>query len=65
MWTYTLPLECPPKEARKEDVKVFRLVETIPSTGQDWVPLALEQKMNPPKTPHQDFDAFKDCCAHG
>ncbi|WP_036546736.1 hypothetical protein [Nitrincola lacisaponensis] len=59
-WKYTLPTQCPPKEARNDEIELYRLVENSPPTSSDFVPLAVELK-----TPHQKFDEFMNCCSHG
>ncbi|MEZ9562676.1 hypothetical protein AB4245_22190, partial [Vibrio splendidus] len=65
MWTYKLPPQCPPPEAESRTIEVFRLVETVPSTDKDWLPHIELEKIEAPKTPHQEFSDFDVCCRHG
>jgi hypothetical protein len=68
MWLYQLPEQCPPSNARKESLDVYRMVKTFPTTTEDWLPITELNKINPPdklNTPHREFDSFDDCCTHG
>lgn len=59
-WEFNLPEQCPPANARQDEIEVYRLVKNSPPDKEDFFPLSLESK-----TPHQDFDDFKKCCSHG
>ncbi|CAK1770519.1 conserved hypothetical protein [Vibrio crassostreae] len=67
MWTHPLPTQCPPQDAKPVNgtLKVYRLVETVPSTDKDWLPYSELEKIEPPKVPHEDFDDFVNCVKHG
>lgn len=65
MWTYPLPEQCPPFKARKESLSVYRLVETIPTTNKDWLPVIGLNKKPSLNVPHREFSSFENCCAHG
>ncbi|MGR5282043.1 hypothetical protein [Photobacterium damselae] len=65
MWTYNLPPQCPPAEAEKKTIEVYRLVEVVPSVMSDWLPHVELDKIEPPKTPHKEFNDFEICCRHG
>lgn len=58
MWPDYFPEQCPPVEARNEELRVFRLVSQNPPTKEDFLPTTIEQ-------PHRDFDAKDFCFACG
>lgn len=59
-WKFFLPAQCPPIEARADDLELYRLTKGNPLNSEDFIPLAVELK-----TPHQKFDdGFMICCAH-
>jgi hypothetical protein len=59
-WKYSLPTQCPPKEARSDDIELYRLIENSPPNPDDFIPLAFELK-----TPHMQFNDHMNCCSHG
>jgi hypothetical protein len=57
-WPDYFPDQCPPAEARNDNVQVFRLVDGAPLSAEDFLPTFIEQ-------PHRPFDADKFCAACG
>lgn len=58
MWPEYFPEQCPPAEARVDDLRVFRLVVNRPPTNQDFLPTLIEH-------PHRVFNASVLCLACG
>lgn len=58
IWPAHFPDDCPPAEARADDVHVFRLVTTIPPSPADFMPTNVE-------FPHRAFKPEDFCCACG
>lgn len=58
MWPDYFPEQCPPSQARGEELRVFRLVSQNPPTKEDFLPSIIEQ-------PHRKFDTEEFCCACG
>lgn len=57
-WPSYFPDQCPPADARNDNVQVFRLVTGTPLSAEDFLPTIAEQ-------PHRDFDVSKLCAACG
>jgi hypothetical protein len=55
-WPNYFPKQCPPADARKDNVLVFRLVDNMPPSANDFLPTILEQ-------PHRAFDPEELCAA--
>lgn len=58
MWPDYFPDSCPPLQARKDEVKVFRLVDNTPPSSNDFRPTIIEH-------PHRDFKSEDLCIACG
>lgn len=58
MWPEYFPEQCPPVDARKDKLTVFRLVANIPPTQLDFLPTIKE-------SPHRKFSAEVLCNACG
>lgn len=57
-WPAYFPEQCPPADARNDNVQVFRLVDGTPLSAEDFRPTIVEQ-------PHRAFEADKLCAACG
>lgn len=57
-WPDYFPHECPPAEARRDNVEVFRLVAGTPPSQADFMPTIVE-------FPHRDFTSDQCCAACG
>lgn len=57
-WPEYFPEQCPPAEARYDNVQVFRLVDGVPLSAEDFRPTVIEW-------PHRAFGADKLCAACG
>lgn len=58
MWPDYFPEQCPPSDARQDDLKVFRLVTSSPPTADDFLPTTIE-------SPHRKFTGEELCMACG
>lgn len=58
MWPDYFPDQCPPAEARRDTIQVYRLVGSSPPTVHDFLPTVVE-------APHRQFPADKLCLACG
>ena len=58
MWPNYFPVECPPADARNDDVWVYRLVTNVPPTLNDFMPTKIEQ-------PEREFKQNEICAACG
>lgn len=58
MWPTFFPDQCPPEEARADELLVYRLVANRPPSADDFLPALIEQ-------PHRDFELAKLCLACG
>jgi len=58
MWFDDFPEQCPPKDARKDNLVVFRLVSNIPPKREDFISTIRE-------SPHRSFSGDELCDAHG
>mgnify|MGYP006961701287 FL=1 len=58
MWPDYYPPECPPPDARRDTIDVYRLVSADPPVPSDFVPVVLEM-------PHRTFAPEKFCIACG
>lgn len=58
MWFDDFPEQCPPKDARKDNLVVFRLVSNIPPKLEDFISTIRE-------SPHRSFSGEALCNAHG
>lgn len=59
MWPDYFPEQCPPVDARKDELAVFRLVSNNPPTSGDFLPTIKESP------PHRDFSDEVLCIACG
>lgn len=57
-WPNYFPEQCPPVDARNDNIQVFRLVDGAPLSAKDFRPTVIEQ-------PHRAFEADKLCAACG
>ncbi len=57
-WPAYFPEQCPPADARNDNVQVFRLVDGTPLSAEDFRPTIVEQ-------PHRPFQPEKLCAACG
>lgn len=57
-WPEYFPEQCPPAEARNDNVQVFRLVDGTPLSAEDFRPAVIEH-------PHRPFGSDKLCVACG
>jgi hypothetical protein len=57
-WYEDFPAECPPTEAREDDVLVYRLVSSVPPTASDFLPAKAEH-------PERNFKPDEVCAACG
>jgi hypothetical protein len=57
-WPEYFPRKCPPADARRDDIKVFRLVAESPPSPADFRPTVVEY-------PHRNFESDKCCAACG
>ena len=57
-WPSYFPVECPPADARKDDVWVYRLVANVPPSLNDFLPAKIEQ-------PERQFKPNEICAACG
>lgn len=57
-WPSYFPVECPPADARKDDVWVYRLVSNLPPSLNDFLPAKIEQ-------PERQFKPNEICAACG
>jgi len=58
MWFNDFPEQCPPLDARKDKLEVFRLVSNSPPTADDFLPTIKE-------SPHRNFSDENMCIACG
>ena len=58
MWPEYFPEQCPPPNARRENVQVYRLVGNSPTTAEDFQPTIVE-------FPHREFTSHQICMACG
>lgn len=58
MWPDYFPEQCPPSEARVDELRVFRLVSNNPPIPSDFLPTLIEQ-------PHREFNRENLCYACG
>lgn len=58
MWPDYFPEQCPPIDARKDELAVFRLVSNSPPTSDDFLPKIKED-------PHRKFSNENSCIACG
>ena len=58
MWFDNFPEQCPPSDARKDELEVFRLVSNNPPTSDDFRSTIRE-------SPHRKFQGEWLCIAHG
>lgn len=58
MWPDYFPDQCPPKDSRKDEMTVFRLVSDSPPSARDFVPTIIDQ-------PHRSFAPSEVCRACG
>lgn len=57
-WPEYFPRECPPADARRDNIEVFRLVDVSPPSPADFRPTKVEY-------PHRKFESDKCCSACG
>lgn len=57
-WPEYFPRECPPVDARRDNIEVFRLVDGCPPSTADFRPTLVEY-------PHRNFEGEKRCAACG
>ena len=57
-WPAYFPEQCPPLQARIDNIQVYRLVDSTPLTANDFLPTVVEH-------PHRPFPADKLCAACG
>ena len=57
-WPEYFPRECPPADARRDDIEVFRLVDGSPPSASDFRPTIVEY-------PHRKFEGADYCAACG
>ena len=58
MWPDYFPKQCPPADARQDELTVFRLVSNCPPVREDFLPTVIEY-------PHRDFSEDQICLACG
>lgn len=58
MWFDDFPEQCPPSDARQDELEVFRLVSNNPPISDDFLPTRRER-------PHQKFSGVELCNACG
>lgn len=58
MWSEYYPEDCPPDEARSDEVEAYRLVEQFPPNADDFLPTIIE-------FPHRKFEPEVLCNACG
>jgi hypothetical protein len=58
MWPEYFPDQCPPSDARQDELSVFRLVTNCPPTANDFLPTIIE-------SPHRRFSGEELCLACG